>query len=197
MTVTIFTPTYNRAYILPKLFESLCAQVSNDFEWLVVDDGSTDDTEKLFADFELKPHNFQMRYVKQENGGKHRAINRGAKIAHGELFFIVDSDDYLRNDSVEMIVQFWNKRQKECLGLCFRRINYETEKVIGGIFPEYEFYASSIDLHFKYKVTGDKAEIFRTDILRKFPFPEIDGEKFCTEAVCWFPFLVTIKQKFK
>lgn len=186
MTTTIFTPTYNRAYILPKLFESLCSQTSSDFEWLVIDDGSTDNTEKLFEDFKNHPHNFQITYVKQENGGKHRAINRGVKIANGELFFIVDSDDFLREDAVELIAKYWNKKEKECLGLCFRRISYDTGVVFGEPFPKYEFYASSIDLHFKYKITADKAEIFRTDILRKFPFPEIDGEKFCPETVCWF-----------
>ena len=87
--VTVFTPTYNRAYIISKLYESLCLQTCQSFEWLVVDDGSIDDTENLIASF-IEENKINIRYIKQQNGGKHRAINQGIQLAKGDLFFIVD-----------------------------------------------------------------------------------------------------------
>ena len=104
MTVTVFTPTYNRAYILPKLYESLKKQICNDFEWLIVDDGSTDETEKIVRGW-LTEETFPVRYIKQLNGGKHAAINRGVLETKSELFFIVDSDDQLTPDAIAIIKQ--------------------------------------------------------------------------------------------
>ena len=98
--ITVFTPCYNRAYALQRLFESLQAQGSSDFEWLIVDDGSTDRTDELCRGF-ARDANFPVRYMRQENSGKHVAINRGAVEARGEWFFIVDSDDFLPPDSIE------------------------------------------------------------------------------------------------
>ncbi len=181
--VTIFTPAYNRAYTLKRLYDSLLNQTSYNFEWIIVDDGSTDNTQELCKSFITKL--FTIKYIKQENGGKHRAINNGVKLAVGDLFFIVDSDDFLCENAIEKILFYWKKRKSDCLGLCFRRIDYVTNEVIGWEFPKHEFYASSIQMQFKYNLNFDKAEIFRTDILKKYPFPEIDGEKFCTEGVCW------------
>ena len=181
--ITVFTPTFNRAYTLKRLFDSLCRQTSFNFEWLIIDDGSTDNTNEICNTFITD--NFAIKYIKQTNGGKHRAINAGVKIANGELFFIVDSDDYLTDNAIQEIEFYWNNRKKDCLGLCFRKKDYEKDKVLGDNFPKHDFYASSIKLQFIYKMNIDKAEIFRTDILRNNLFPEIEGEKFCTEAVCW------------
>lgn len=183
MTTTIFTPTYNRAYIITKLYDSLLSQTCFDFEWLIVDDGSSDNTEELVSGFNTDK--FNITYIKQQNGGKHRAINRGVKIAKGELFFIVDSDDFLTPNAVEKIIKYWKGKDRDCLGLCFRKFNYKTGKTIGRKFPYQGLYATSIQLEFVYNIKGDKAEIFRTDILRQYPFPEIEGENFCTENVCW------------
>ena len=98
--ITIFTPTYNRGYIIEKLYLSLCNQTSNEFEWLVFDDGSTDNHLDLIERF-IADNKINIRYIYKENGGKHTAINLGVKNANGELFFIVDSDDYLTPDAVE------------------------------------------------------------------------------------------------
>ena len=100
--ITVFTPAYNRGYIIGKLYESLRRQSFRDFEWLVVDDGSTDDTGTLLAGF-IAENKIPIRYFRQENGGKHRAINRGVREARGELFFIVDSDDHLADDALERV----------------------------------------------------------------------------------------------
>lgn len=104
--ITVFTPTYNRGYIIEKLYRSLQRQTFQDFEWVVMDDGSTDNTEEIFESWMQEDNRFPIRYYKQENGGKCRAINRGLDLAKGELFFIMDSDDYLTDNALERIV-YW------------------------------------------------------------------------------------------
>ena len=103
--ITVFTPSYNRAYILPQLYNSLVGQTSGDFEWVVVDDGSTDNTSELLSQWE-KSTSFTIKWQTQPNQGKHIAINTGVLMASGELFFIVDSDDYLTNDAIEKVIRF-------------------------------------------------------------------------------------------
>ena len=103
---TVFTPTYNRAYLLPRLYQSLKAQTVTNFEWLIVDDGSTDDTQQVIQRWAEQENKFSIRYTRVENGGKHRAINLGVQLARGELFFIVDSDDALAPNAMERI-NFW------------------------------------------------------------------------------------------
>ena len=102
MLLTVCTPTYNRAHTLPRLYESLVRQTSQDFEWLVVDDGSTDNTREL-VDGWVAEGRIRIRYVYKENGGKPSAHNLGVRMAAGELFFCVDSDDYLTDNAVEVI----------------------------------------------------------------------------------------------
>ena len=97
--ITVFTPTYNRAYMIDKLYDSLCLQTCKDFEWIVVDDGSVDNTEELIQNF-IQENKIHIVYYKQKNQGKHIAINKGVELAKGELFFIVDSDDILPKDSL-------------------------------------------------------------------------------------------------
>lgn len=183
--ITVFTPTYNRAYILSSLYESLQKQTYSDFEWLIVDDGSTDDTENLVKGF-IGEDKITIRYIKQQNGGKHLAINRGVKEAKGELFFIVDSDDALSANALEQIVHYFEPIRKDnrFTGVSGLRAYFSGE-VIGGEKNYDILDSSSTDLRFKYKVDGDMAEAFKTEILRQYPFPEIEGEKFCPEAFVW------------
>ena len=103
MKITVFTPTYNRAYIIETLYRSLQRQSFRDFEWLIVDDGSSDNTEEVVARWQLEGNDFPIRYYKKENGGKCRAINYGVDRAQGKLFFNVDSDDYLTDDALEKV----------------------------------------------------------------------------------------------
>lgn len=184
--ITIFTPTYNRAYRLPDLYHSLQRQTCKEFEWLIVDDGSTDNTSILIEKWR-EEQSFQIRYFKQPNGGKHRAINRGVKEAKGEYFFIVDSDDCLTDDAVEQIVDLIpqaNANPQVC-GMCFRCKNVKTSKILGIPFPEDGMLASSLEWVYKYKVGGDKSEVVNTEILRRYPFPEFKGENFVPEALIW------------
>ena len=113
MRITVFTPTYNRGYIIENLYQSLRRQSFRDFEWLVVDDGSGDSTAALFAHFQQEENFFPIRYIKTENGGKHRAINKGVSMAAGDLFFIVDSDDCLPEDALQVIAEVESTIPKE------------------------------------------------------------------------------------
>ena len=185
--ITVFTPAYNRGYIIEKLYRSLQRQTYKDFEWVVVDDGSVDDTQKRIDDFIKEENAFPIRYIKTENGGKHRAINKGLEMSCGKLFFIVDSDDYLTDDALECIAaveqSIPENKKKNFAGVCGLKA-YSLEKPIGTSFPGEYLDITSLD-RLKHNITGDKAEAFYTDILRKYPFPTFEGEKFVTECVVW------------
>lgn len=193
MLITVFTPTYNRAHLLPRLYESLKSQTFHDFEWLIVDDGSIDDTEIVVQNF-LKEGILNIRYVYQSNCGKHCAINRGVKEAGCELFFIVDSDDSITKDSLEKISLQWNsvKSDSSFSGVCGYMANHDGTMIYSGNKKDI-LDCTSLELRYKYNVKGDMAEVFRTDVLKEFPFPEIYGERFCPEALVWN----RISQKYK
>ncbi len=180
--ITIFTPAYNRKNTLPRLYESLKRQSDKDFEWLIVDDGSKDGTDKLIKNYK-KENILNIRYFYQENGGKQRAVNNGVKMAEGNYFFIVDSDDYLSDDAVSIIKKYSASLPENFGGMVFRKIPISQEGKI--VFTEKYIDSNPIDIVFKYNILGDKGEIFKTDILRKFPFPEISGEKFVPEGYIW------------
>jgi glycosyltransferase involved in cell wall biosynthesis len=185
MIVTIFTPTYNRDYIINTLYESLLSQTNTHFEWLIVDDGSTDGTDELIQSF-INQNKLVIRYYKQPNGGKHIAINKGVTLAKGELFFIVDSDDYLTDDAVEKILNKYKEIADETrvAGVSFRR-GYDKNKVIGHPTHFKDKFLSFFDFRYRFKVTGDQAEVYKTDILKEFPFPSIEEERFCPESLVW------------
>ena len=183
MKITVFTPTYNRAYILPQLYASLARQSYKDFEWLIVDDGSTDNTKELVDKWILE-NKVCLRFFAQQNGGKHRAINLGARKAQGELFFIVDSDDFLTENALERIVAHYDAIKDDDIfaGVCGLRC-YPDGKRIGGEADFNILDCSPLEFRFVYKIDGDMAEVIKTEVMRQFPFPEFDGEKFCPEAV--------------
>ncbi len=183
-SVTILTPTYNRAAYLPKLYESLKAQTNRDFLWLVVDDGSEDGTEALFASYGQK--DVEIRYIRQKNGGKHTALNRGISEIQSELTFIVDSDDYLPENAVETILTYHEKYRKTP-GLCgysFLRCHSDG-RVNTAYFPSDELVGSYAQVRINGGIGGDKAEVFYTEILKKYPFPVFPGEKFMPEDTVW------------
>lgn len=187
MLITVFTPTYNRAHLLPRLYESLCKQIFKDFEWVIVDDGSVDDTKCLSLSLPQREGTFfTIRYFYQENGGKHRAINRGVKKAKGELFFIADSDDILPPNALETVAGIYEeiKDDSSFAGVCGLDGTFEG-KIIGSGLPQDVIDETSIAVRFKLGVTGDMKEVFRTDVLKEFPFPEIEGERFCPEDLVW------------
>lgn len=182
--ITVFTPTYNRAYIIENLYRSLQRQSYTDFEWLVIDDGSSDNTEELFESFCREQNPFPIRYVKKENGGKCRAINRGLELAQGELFFTVDSDDYLTDDALEKVVQ-WEAELPKDQNFCGIIANRGTtpDSTPNTLFDWEYMDGNAFDLY--NGIDGEKALIFYTDIHRRYLYPEFEGERFMTEAVTW------------
>lgn len=187
--ITILTPTYNRASLLPRLFDSLLRQTNKDFEWIVVDDGSTDDTREVVANLKEKCGGaFPMGYVYKANGGKHMAINIGAERARGELLFIADSDDLLIDDALETVANSWHdiSDDKSFAGIAGLDITMDTREVIGSGLPQEHIDCNAIDIRYRHHVTGDMKEVFRTEVLREFPFPEFVGERFCPEQLVWF-----------
>lgn len=187
MEITVFTPTYNRAYIIKKLYESLKRQTFRDFEWIVIDDGSADNTEELFSEFLAEDNFFPITYKKVKNGGKHRAINQGVEIASGRLFFIVDSDDSLPDDSLENIVKYEssipNARKSEFAGVAGLKGSADN-KFVGGTFSGDYLDITYLDTK-SNGIYGDKAEVYYTDVMRNYPFPEFEGENFIMESVVW------------
>lgn len=185
MKITVFTPTYNRGYIIENLYRSLQKQTYTNFEWLVIDDGSTDDTKKLFENWANDPNEFLIRFYRVENGGKHRAINKGTDLAKGELFFIVDSDDYLTEDALESIVK-WEENlenKEEFCGVSGNKGKSNAE-IWGTTFHGDFIDATSLERD-RYNITGDKAEVFFTNILKRYKFDEFEGENFITERTVW------------
>lgn len=185
MLVTIATPTYNRAALLPRLYQSLCRQTCTDFEWLVVDDGSTDDTEQTVNNF-IREGNIAIKYLRKANGGKHTAINLAVRKARGQLLFIADSDDWLPPTAIADTIEVYNtiKDDERFGGVCGLD-EYADGTIVGSGLTQPVIDASPQEIRGKWNVTGDLKEVFRTDVLREFPFPEIPGEKFCPEVLIW------------
>ena len=187
MRLTIFTPTYNRERYLPRLYESLKRQKFNDFEWLIIDDDSTDNTEELIDRFINEGTGFEINFLKVRHGGKHRALNKAFNMAKGEYFFIVDSDDYITDDAVERIYQ-WIDETKEIKTLAgFAGLKQSNDGVSGGnpVVNKQGWVDASNFERLKYNLLGEKAEVYRTEILKKHRFPEFDNEYFVSEDVCW------------
>lgn len=194
MLLTILTPTFNRKTTLTRLWESLKLQSSQDFEWLIVDDGSTDGTRGL-VEVLSRQSEFDINYLYKTNGGKHTALNCGLANAHGELTFIVDSDDWLTPDAVEVIAKT-HAKYKECPDICgysFLR-QYPSGEINGALFKKEPYIANYIEARVNSNDThADKAEVYFTRVLKEFPFPEYQGERFLGEDLVW----VRIARRYK
>ncbi|MDP2790452.1 MAG: glycosyltransferase family 2 protein, partial [Rectinemataceae bacterium] len=186
LTFTVLTPTFNRAGTLPALKASLDAQAFRDFEWLVVDDGSTDGTADLFAAWTATSA-YPIRVLRCANGGKHRALNRGGPESHGRWIFIVDSDDHLPAGALEKINALLPEADADpgIGGIMGFRQDPKGRR-IGEDFPPGLRRRDAATLTFIDGLRGDKAEVFKASVLRKFSFPEFQDEKFITECVVWF-----------
>lgn len=184
--ITVITPTYNRKAELVNLFNSLQSQTSKNFEWLIVDDGSTDDTKSMVETFR-KQADFPVRYIYQPNGGKHTALNAGIKEIFSELTFIVDSDDTVLSEGIATITQY-HSRYSQTEGLCgysFLRCNTKDEALLE--MPDKESCGSYVNKRVKQDRPGDMAEVFYTKVLKEYPFPVFAQEKFLSEDVVWIP----------
>jgi len=182
---TVFTPTYNRAHLLHRVFNSLLSQTFTNFEWLIIDDGSTDNTKDIVDGF-AKKANFPIKYHYKENGGKHTAINFGVKKAEGIFFLIADSDDAFKPKALEYFYNAWMlipEERKELFqgvtGLCSDQNN----NLIGTKYPTDIFDSDSSEVRYKYKVKGEKWGFIRLDILKDYPF--LENSKFAPEGLIW------------
>lgn len=178
--ITIFTPAYNRAHTLPRLYDSLLKQTCQNFEWLIVDDGSTDSTRQLIEQY-IAESKIAIRYIYQNNGGKHRAINRGVQNAQGEYFLVVDSDDFLEEHCIEECFAIIPDIEGENIaGATFILAIGELKKPIEtfGHFKSFDFAAYQWE-----DVKGEMSFCYKTKVLKQYLFPDFEGEKFCPESL--------------
>lgn len=176
--LTVFTPTYNRAHTLTRLYESLCRQTSKDFEWLVIDDGSTDQTSELISSF-IEEKKIPIRYIRKENGGLFTGYNTAYANISTELNVCIDSDDFMPDKAVEIILKTWKEKGSErYAGITGLDFFADSHKPIGGFFPDKLKEAYLLDLYIKGIHRGDSKQVMRTDIMKSIPpmtgFP---GEK--------------------
>jgi glycosyltransferase involved in cell wall biosynthesis len=176
-TLTIFTPAYNRAHTLHLGYEALLRQTCNDFEWLIIDDGSTDNTRELVEGW-IAEGKIDIRYHYQENQGMHGAHNTAYRLIETELNTCIDSDDYMPDDAVEKIVNFWKEHGNENVAGIIGLDRSTKGKIIGSLFPE-EMKSTTLLDFYESGGKGDKKLVYRTDVIKEIPeYPIFEGEKY-------------------
>lgn len=183
--ITILTPTYNREKYLNVLYQSLIKQTNQQFKWLIVDDGSTDNTEEYVSKI-IDEGKLDIIYFKKKNGGKHTALNLGFKKLDTELFIIVDSDDYLIDTAIEKIIDLHEiyKENNKLAGYVFLK-GYSAIKSVTNLFKEDEFIANYNSYIINENLEGDKAEVFKSKVFKTYKFDEFKGEIFIGEGYLW------------
>lgn len=177
VTLTVFTPAYNRSHTIGRTYESLCRQTCKDFVWFVIDDGSTDNTQGLVEGWKEHDNGFEIKYVWKENGGLHTGYNKAIELAETELCVCIDSDDYMPDDAVEKIINTWRKKtSNELAGII--GLDFLLDRTpLGGLFPQEGIY-HSYELFFKFKHQSDSKFVARVDLLKQVaPQPTYNGEK--------------------
>lgn len=176
--LTVFTPTFNRAHTLPRLYESLCSQTNKDFEWLVVDDGSTDGTQGLVQSY-IEANVIPVRYIHKENGGLYTGYNTAYAVIDTDLNVCIDSDDAMPADAVEIILRTWKEKGDDrYAGLIGLDCYMESGLPIGGPFPEEMKECFLLDLYTKRIHRGDTKQAMRTDLMKQVaPMVGFPGEK--------------------
>lgn len=182
-TLTVFTPLYNRINTLKRTYESLKRQTSKDFVWLIIDDGSTDNPYEIIKEWIKINNGFEIKYVYKENGGMHTAHNTAYENIDTELNVCVDSDDYMPDYAVELIVNCWNEnKNKGYAGIIALDFADSTKKVIGKELPT-DKESTTLMGYYNNGGFGDKKLIYRTDIIKATPpYPVFDNEKYVALA---------------
>ncbi|MDR7239987.1 glycosyltransferase family 2 protein [Neobacillus drentensis] len=175
--LTVFTPTYNRSYCLNNCYQSLLRQTCDDFIWLIIDDGSTDDTKEL-VDSWISEDKLDIRYHWQENQGMHGAHNTAYELIETELNVCIDSDDFMPEHAVEKIVEFWKVHGSEKVSGIIGLDSFNDNKIIGTKLPKKIKTSTLFDLYHKHGVVGDKKLVFRTELTKKYPYPLFKNEKY-------------------
>lgn len=183
--ITILTPTYNRKELLQRLYKSLCEQTCREFQWLVIDDGSTDSTQEQMEKI-IKQEKICVDYKRKENGGKHTALNYAHPYIKGKYVVIVDSDDLLTQDAVEKIIKKWEQYDLDSTvaGITFQKGKIETGQPFdNSIKGEYR---STFTEETNKGMHGDHCETVRSELFENFEFPEFNDERFIAEGAMWY-----------
>lgn len=176
-SITVFTPTYNRAFCLEQLYISLVDQTNKDFLWLLIDDGSTDGTSDLVQTW-INEKKIEIKYIFQINTGMHGAHNTAYNNIDTELNVCIDSDDFMSNIAIESILNIWNQKKTTSIAGIIGLDAFKNGKIIGDEIPENIVFSTLEDVYNKHKIKGDKKLVIRTDIVKKFPpYPIYKGEK--------------------
>lgn len=176
-TLTVFTPAYNRAHTIKRTYDSLLRQTSRDFEWLIIDDGSTDGTEALVAQW-VKEKRIPIRYIRQENQGMHGAHNTAYRNITTELNTCIDSDDWMPDDAVEKIVTFWKEHASDRYAGIVGLDQTADGNIIGKAFPD-GMTETTLQGYYAAGGTGDKKLVYRTDVINRYPeYPLFEGERY-------------------
>lgn len=185
LLVTVITPTYNRAHTLRGCYDSLLRQTNQQFEWVIVDDGSTDNTSTLVADLQAEAR-LTMQYQQKANGGKHTAVNMAMDMGHGELMLILDSDDQLTPDAIETIIQHWTRYRssRNIVGMCFLK-GYQDGSCIGNEFPTNPFISTYVEVRRNLNIRGDKLDTYRLDAMRNLHYPVVPNERFMNSDILY------------
>lgn len=183
ITLSIITPTYNRSNYLPRCYESLQKQTSFDFEWIIVDDGSTDNTSEVVSAF--SPNRFPITYIKKSNGGKHTALNAARECIRGKYVLILDSDDYLIETAVQEVLEAWGQYEHNPqIGIVTFLKGSDAEHPVCGV-AEYNKPVEIMRYRRIRYIRTDCCEVIRTELFKKYPFPVFEGERFLSESALW------------
>lgn len=197
LTFTVFTPTFNRAQTLERVYVGLKSQSFRNFEWLIVDDGSTDNTLKLIKSWQSKS-NFPIRYFYQENAGKHIAYNHGVHLAVGTLFIILDSNDSCVPEALERFKTHWEQifeQSKDEFACVSSLCQDPSGNVIGKALPQDIVNSDWLEMYYLYDRWFERWECYRTDVLLSFPFPSITNT-YIPESYLWFQLAKKYKTRF-
>ncbi|AQX08204.1 glycosyltransferase family A protein [Elizabethkingia ursingii] len=183
MTFTVFTASFNRAHTIIRTYNSLVNQSFKDFEWLIVDDGSTDNTDQTVSGF-IKKNEIDITYIKKNNGGKHTAWNIGLDNAKGDFFIILDADDFFLEDTLFIFHKYYKKIVNNdsiagITGLCIDT----DDNIVGNKYPFNELIGKPLEINSKYNIYGDKCGGYKTKLVRHIKFPIFEDEKFITEGI--------------
>lgn len=191
--VTVITPTFNRATTIKRCWSSLKQQSNQNFQWLIIDDGSTDNTAAVVNNFRKETFDFDIDYHFKDNGGKHTALNYSHQYIKGDYVLILDSDDLLTTDAIDIVLTTWNtnKSNHEIAGITFMKSM--DGKSANARMPKDHILSDHIDFRINKGISGDCCETLRTSVFKNYLFPEIKGENFLGESMLW----TTVALKYK
>lgn len=182
--VTLLTPTFNRASYLPRLYESLCNQTNYSFQWLIIDDGSSDGTEHIVAQLEenhVLP--FEITYRKKKNGGKHTALNAAHAFIHSEYIMVLDSDDHLPSNGVDLILEaqkMYNQDSTKTGWFAF--LKGDSPETTKDPFYNKDGERTNYVSYMNEGRKGEAGDVYLTEVFTSYPYPEVPGEKFVSES---------------